>query len=258
MPKCNSCNGSVLRTDAFCGTCGEPVPGGKPVVPIARESKPLERDADHERSREWDVRAIDEHGDSRPALRHRRGRLRWLHSPTRSPSRVGRRRPQPHCDSRAGATQRTGSGATAPSEEKRHRRASAAKNAASARDSQAGEPRGLRPGAGHRACRTLPIPPGPPILASDLLREQMRPSSPGEKALRRTAVALTAVGVLGALLTGGVHPLTFVALGTLDHDGDLGPHADVVPRARDCACSWSARSQPASPSGSKHSQGVAP
>jgi len=61
----------------------------------------------------------------------------------------------------------------------------------------------------------IPIPPGPPILASDLLREQMRPSSPGENALRRTAVALTAVGALGALLTGGVHPLTFVALALL-------------------------------------------
>jgi hypothetical protein len=61
----------------------------------------------------------------------------------------------------------------------------------------------------------VPIPPGPPILASDLLREQMRPSSPGEKALRRTTVALTVVGALGALLVGGVHPLTFVALALL-------------------------------------------
>ncbi|MGB5414082.1 MAG: hypothetical protein WBN01_05530, partial [Polyangiales bacterium] len=39
MPKCNSCEEKVLRTDAFCGTCGEPVPGGKPVVPISREFK---------------------------------------------------------------------------------------------------------------------------------------------------------------------------------------------------------------------------
>jgi hypothetical protein len=61
----------------------------------------------------------------------------------------------------------------------------------------------------------IPIPPGPPILASDLLREQMRPSSPGQNALRRTAVALTAVGAVGVLLTGGVHPLTFVALALL-------------------------------------------
>jgi hypothetical protein len=61
----------------------------------------------------------------------------------------------------------------------------------------------------------VPIPPGPPILASDLLREQMRPSSPGENALRRTAVALSSVGALGVLLAGGVHPLTFVALALL-------------------------------------------
>jgi hypothetical protein len=61
----------------------------------------------------------------------------------------------------------------------------------------------------------MPVPPGPPILASDLLREQMRPSSPGENALRRTAVALTTVGALGALLAGGVHPLTFVSLALL-------------------------------------------
>jgi hypothetical protein len=61
----------------------------------------------------------------------------------------------------------------------------------------------------------VPIPPGPPILASDLLREQMRPSSPGGNALRRTTVALTAVGALGVLLAGGVHPLTFVALAVL-------------------------------------------
>jgi hypothetical protein len=61
----------------------------------------------------------------------------------------------------------------------------------------------------------MPIPPGPPILASDLLREQMRPSSPGEKALRRTTVGLSALGALGVLLAGGIHPLTFVALAML-------------------------------------------
>ena len=61
----------------------------------------------------------------------------------------------------------------------------------------------------------MPIPPGPPILASDLLREQMRPSSPGEKALRVAGVVLSALGALGVLLTGGLHPLTFVALALL-------------------------------------------
>ena len=40
MPTCKSCNAKVLRTDAFCGTCGEQVPGAKPVVPIARQATP--------------------------------------------------------------------------------------------------------------------------------------------------------------------------------------------------------------------------
>jgi hypothetical protein len=85
---------------------------------------------------------------------------------------------------------------------------------AAAPESRAKEPRASAPER-DTSLPKMPIPPGPPILASDLLREQMRPSSPGENALRRTAVALTAVGALGALLTGGVHPLTFVALALL-------------------------------------------
>jgi hypothetical protein len=67
-----------------------------------------------------------------------------------------------------------------------------------------------------------PVPPGPPILASDLLREQMRPSSPGEKSLRRTAVLLSAVGAAAVLFTGGVHPLTFVSLALLITMATLG------------------------------------
>jgi len=43
----------------------------------------------------------------------------------------------------------------------------------------------------------------------------MRPSSPGEKALRRATVVLSALGALAVLLTGGLHPLTFVALALL-------------------------------------------
>ncbi|MGB5283636.1 MAG: hypothetical protein WBN29_03945, partial [Polyangiales bacterium] len=61
----------------------------------------------------------------------------------------------------------------------------------------------------------MPIPPGPPILASDLLREQMRPSSPGEKALRSATVVLSALGAVAVLLIGGVHSLTFVSLAVL-------------------------------------------
>jgi hypothetical protein len=85
---------------------------------------------------------------------------------------------------------------------------------AAALESQPDEPRASAPER-ETSLPNVPIPPGPPILASDLLREQMRPSSPGENALRRTAVALAALGTVGALLTGGVHPLTFVALAFL-------------------------------------------
>jgi hypothetical protein len=83
-----------------------------------------------------------------------------------------------------------------------------------ASESQLDEPRASGPER-DTSLPNMAVPPGPPILASDLLREQMRPSRPGETALRRTAVALTAVGAVGALLTGGVHPLTFVALALL-------------------------------------------
>ncbi|TFH32839.1 MAG: hypothetical protein E4H00_00455 [Myxococcales bacterium] len=76
------------------------------------------------------------------------------------------------------------------------------------------EPRGSAPER-DTSLQHIPIPPGPPILASDLLREQMRPSSPGDKALRRTAVGLSVLGAVGVLLAGGVHPLTMVALAML-------------------------------------------
>jgi hypothetical protein len=58
-------------------------------------------------------------------------------------------------------------------------------------------------------------------LASDLLREQMRPSSPGAKTLRITTVALSAIGAIGALMTGGLHPLMFMSLALLILMGTL-------------------------------------
>jgi hypothetical protein len=61
----------------------------------------------------------------------------------------------------------------------------------------------------------VPVPPGPPILASDLLRERMRPRAPGARALRRIAVGLSAIGIVGALSAGGAHPLTFVSVALL-------------------------------------------
>ena len=47
MPTCNTCNAKVVRTDAFCGACGGPVPGAKPVVPI-RASSPANLTAERE------------------------------------------------------------------------------------------------------------------------------------------------------------------------------------------------------------------
>jgi hypothetical protein len=61
----------------------------------------------------------------------------------------------------------------------------------------------------------MPVPAGPPILASDLLREQMRPASPGAKTLRVVTVVLSTLGLLGAALAGGMHPLTFVSAALL-------------------------------------------
>jgi hypothetical protein len=59
------------------------------------------------------------------------------------------------------------------------------------------------------------VPAGPPILASDLLREQMRPSAPGAGTLRVVTATLTVVGTVAALLAGGAHPLTFVSMAML-------------------------------------------
>ena len=58
-------------------------------------------------------------------------------------------------------------------------------------------------------------PPGPPILASDLLRDRMRPRAPGKQTLRRVTVSLGTLGILGALFSGGLHPLSFVSLALL-------------------------------------------
>ncbi|MGB5220682.1 MAG: hypothetical protein WBN60_06615, partial [Polyangiales bacterium] len=67
----------------------------------------------------------------------------------------------------------------------------------------------------------MPAPPGPPILASDLLREQMRPSSPGANTLRVVAVTLSTIGLVAAAWAGGVHPLTFVSAALLIMMGTL-------------------------------------
>lgn len=202
MPKCNSCNGSVLRTDAFCGTCGEPVPGGKPVVPIARESKlssvqtPRDRISGTfapPRSTGTSAHAVAVVALSDPEL---------TEPPDTSLSRTTIREREPQSEPAP----------VLPLHRKKN--GTESERRAAVLELQTDEPRASTADR-DTSLPHVPIPPGPPILASDLLREQMRPSSPGEKALRRTTVALAALGALGALLIGGVHPLTLVALALL-------------------------------------------
>jgi len=203
MPKCKSCNGSVLRTDAFCGTCGQPVPGGKPVVPIARESKPSGMQTAGDRmsgtfqpssSTGTSARAVAVVALSDPEFEE---------SPDTGLSRTAIREREPQSEPAP----------VLPLHRKKNGTASERREEEAALVEP--EPPRASPPDRDTSLPHMPIPPGPPILASDLLREQMRPSSPGGKALRRTTVALTAVGALGVLLAGGVHPLTFVALAVL-------------------------------------------
>jgi len=199
MPKCQSCDGDVLRTDAFCGVCGAPVPGGKPVVPIAHDTRTsgiqdapeppsgkLERPVAAAAQAVAVVRLADpvptqmnETGVTRTTIREREHSepapvlpLHRKKNGTDSTERQSFKEPEP----------------------------------ASASTSMA-EPDTSLP--------NIPIPPGPPILASDLLRERMRPRAPGSQALRRVTVGLSAAGIVGALVSGGVHPLTFVSLALL-------------------------------------------
>ncbi|MFW2386939.1 MAG: hypothetical protein ACN4G0_01280 [Polyangiales bacterium] len=205
MPKCNSCDEKVLRTDAFCGTCGEPVPGGKPVVPISREfkaadlvqvSEPVSRTFPPAASTSVSAQAAavvavsepqraeqPDTGLSRTTIRER--------EPKSEPAPVLPLHRKKSNESQRQAT----AAAEAPQE-------GTAEPQTPARETAGSIP-------------NMPVPPGPPILASDLLREQMRPSSPGEKALRRATVALCAIGSIAVLLIGGVHPLTFVSLALL-------------------------------------------
>jgi hypothetical protein len=205
MPKCNSCNGSVLRTDAFCSTCGEPVPGGKPVVPIARDSQLSDVQAARERlsatfapttgaaasARAMAVVAL---ADPEPSER-----------PDTDLNRTAIREREPQSEPAP----------VVPLHRKKNGTQSERREDAAVLELQPKEEPRVSAPERDTSLPHMPIPPGPPILASDLLREQMRPSSPGEKALRRTAVGLSALGAIGVLLAGGVHPLTFVALAML-------------------------------------------
>jgi hypothetical protein len=204
MPKCKSCEGNVLRADAFCGICGEPVPGGKPVVPISRESNARGMQGAPDRmsgtfpppsATATSARALAIVALSDPELE---GLPEGVLSRTAIRERDLQSEPAP----------------VLPLHRKNDGTASQRSKEADTAELQSGAVRGSVPDR-DTSLPTMPIPAGPPILASDLLREQMRPTSPGESALRRTTVMLGVIGALGALLTGGMHPLTAVSLALL-------------------------------------------
>ncbi len=200
MPKCQSCDGKVLRTDAFCGICGEPVPGGKPVVPIARDARaestqdtPEPPSGSFERPAAVAAQAVAVVGLADPAP-----------TPVRetgvSRTTIREREqsePAPVLPLHRKKTDTTDSVELPASEEP---------------EPAATDTSILDPG---ESLPNIPAPPGPPILASDLLRERMRPRAPGSQMLRRIAVGLSAAGIVGALASGGAHPLTFVSVALL-------------------------------------------
>ncbi len=200
MPTCNSCNGKVLRTDAFCGTCGEPVPGGKPVVPIAREPNSSGVLATRDRTSE----SFESQGSTGAAARA--AAVVAISEPERAAE------PDDPSLSQTTIRERDHQSEPAPVLPLRRKKNDAAGEAAPEQAEVAAPPAQLSAPDRDTSLPNIPVPPGPPILASELLREQMRPSSPGEKSLRRTTVALSGVGAVLVLAAGGVHPLTFVSL----------------------------------------------
>ena len=198
MRKCKSCDADVLRTDAFCGTCGEPVPGVKPVVPITRDSGAgvMGGGPQNRGSGTYDqpaaaaaqaaaVVAISDPGEPRPP------------TPELTQTTI-RERPQSE---------------PAPVLPLRRKKASEERESTE----QESTAKAVAPAVGDRdtSLSNTPVPPGPPILASELLREQMQPRTPGGRALRRVTVGLAAPGIVGVVVGGGVNPLTFASLGLL-------------------------------------------
>ena len=221
MPTCNTCNAKVVRTDAFCGACGEPVPGAKPVVPI-RASSPANLTAEREHVsgafsppaptgnaaqaavivaisdpeppdseiREPNETAVRERERSEPApvvpLQRRKDESTSIEQP------AAPEEPLPLVGT-------MGREAEAPAAETPAAETPAAETPA--------------PERGDTSLPNIPVrPAAPPILASDLLREQMRPSSPGETELRIGTLALCAIAGGVAVWAGGTHPLTLVSL----------------------------------------------
>lgn len=201
MAKCKSCNASLLRTDAFCGACGEPVPGAKPVVPLSLQRKPSgvhsapeRRDTFPPQPSGASARAIAAVALSEPEIAEpQRSEVNRTAIRDRQPSEPAPVLPLHRKKNGALADRRDDTPEAVQPEQ-------APQPSASERDTTLPQ---------------VPAPPGPPILASDLLREQMRPSTPGAKTVRLVTVTLGGLGAVAALLAGGAHPLTFVSLALL-------------------------------------------
>ncbi|MGD8826081.1 MAG: hypothetical protein PVI24_13935 [Myxococcales bacterium] len=199
MPKCKSCDASLLRTDAFCGKCGEPVPGAKPVVPLLRERKPsglqsLPDPRDTFPPHGASARAIAAVALSEPQVTEPR---------ETDVSRTTIREREPSEPAPVLPLRRKKNGGASESQ------------AEGAESQQRDETPNAAPQERETSLPNIPVPAAPPILASDLLREQMRPSTPGAKTVRVVTVVLASLGAVCAPLLSGGHPLTFVSLALL-------------------------------------------
>lgn len=176
MPGCQNCGAEVSRSDAFCGTCGERVPGGTPVLPLVRESRP----------------AI-------PAARPSSGAQAAAVITVADPSQTS-------------VTQTTIRERAEPASvlPLRRKKPESATEILPIESVQEPETRGEAPPTVEEAPELVLTTP--PILASELLREQMEPSEPGKASLPRLTVALCAAGVLGASWAGGLDSLTYVSV----------------------------------------------
>jgi hypothetical protein len=212
MPTCKSCNAKVVRTDAFCGTCGEPVPGAKPVVPIARPTSVSGAQAAPERlSGSFSPQPPASTGTSARAVA-----VVALSDPDHDGG-------PPDTGLNQTTIREREQSEPAPVLPLHRRKDGTASQSQLSEASTESEPEGAGPPMPERdtSLPNVPVPAGPPILASDLLREQMRPATPGDKTIRIATSVLCGLGILGVLLTGGLHPLTFVSAALLVMMGTL-------------------------------------
>ncbi len=199
MAKCPNCDGDLLRTDAFCGTCGEPIPGAKAVVPISRGTIPAGSQQTSHTTTDSGIAA---------------GQLGRVAAAV-----VAISDPSPR-DQETRVTQTAIREREQPSEPASvlplHRKKVEAVDLA--------EPEPEAPEIGDKAEPAgveNPAPAAPPILASHLLRDRMQPPSPGARTIRGVSGALCAAGIAGVLALGGVEPMTFVCLALLIGIGTL-------------------------------------